>query len=94
VLRWQTATKSPYPIRMRLEKFVLGCGQMQIPTLMVPWPLYPCCKAAVLTYSSAVTFDAESVGRIAMVIYEFTDVRYLGKITNSDGNPVGLLSHH
>lgn len=46
------------------------------------------------SHSSAVTFAPESVGRIAMVIYEFADVRYLGKTTESDGNyPVSPLSY-
>ena len=31
---------------------------------------------------SLVTFDAKSQGQLAMVIYEWTDAPYLGKITS------------
>lgn len=36
------------------------------------------------------TFTDDSVGRLAMVIYEFGDMGYLGKVTENDGEyPVG-----
>lgn len=30
----------------------------------------------------AVTFDASSQGQLAMVVYEWADMRYLGKVTS------------
>jgi hypothetical protein len=39
-----------------------------------------------------VTFDSSSQGHVAMVIYEWEDAPYLGKVTNPDPYlPVGFL---
>ena len=47
----------------------------------------------VVSNLQAVSFDNASPGHLAMVIYEWTDVMYLGKITTSetdDDLPVSL----
>lgn len=42
-----------------------------------------------------VTFDSDAEGQVAMVIYEWRDVQYLGKVTSTvDGFPVSVLCHH
>jgi hypothetical protein len=39
-----------------------------------------------------VTFDSTSQGQVAMVIYEWSDVEYLGKVTSTVGDlPVSAL---
>lgn len=40
----------------------------------------------------SVTFDSTSQGQVAMVIYEWSDVEYLGKVTSTVGDlPVSAL---
>ena len=42
----------------------------------------------------AVTFDATSQGQLAMAIYEWQDVSYLGKVTIGDNDlPVSVPYH-
>lgn len=42
-----------------------------------------------------VTFDSDAQGQVAMVIYEWGDVDYLGKVTSAtdEGLPVSMLCH-
>ena len=54
----------------------------------------------LLTLFSLVTFSETSVGRLSMIIYEFSDVHFLGKVTGEDTDwpvshtpPLGLEIH-
>lgn len=48
----------------------------------------------VQAHSHAVTFEPESQGQVAMVIYEWVDSRYLGKVVdpNAEYLPVSCLN--
>lgn len=50
---------------------------------------------AASAQSPQVTFDASSQGQLAMVIYEWKDMPYLGKVTTPDGTlPVSTHCQH
>lgn len=72
-------------------RYVPACGQARTRTLTVclsrPY-VHDRPSAALL-----VTFDARSQGQLASVIYEWGDVKYLGKETSRDGDlPVSTRS--
>ena len=51
----------------------------------------PECAKRLLTSSRVVTFDKSSHGQLAAVIYEWSDVQYLGKTTSYvDDLPVSV----
>ena len=62
-----------------LDSFVPECGLAKILTLMV---LSTMAHFILLQLSESVSFSQTSSGRLAMVIYEWNDVDYLGKETS------------
>ena len=53
------------------------------------------CVKRLLISSHTVTFDKDSHGQLAAVIYEWSDVGYLGKVTSYvDNLPVSLNAIH
>ncbi|KAJ6575316.1 lung seven transmembrane receptor-domain-containing protein [Mycena capillaripes] len=63
--------------------FSLSCLAYQVPVLDADYSRQICSGmwATANTYIN-VTFDAASQGQLAMVVYEWSDVQYLGKITS------------
>jgi hypothetical protein len=70
-------------------KYVAACGAATLPTSMV---FSGSCDIHVpILISAQVSFDATSQGQVAMVIYEWADAQFLGKVTSTtdDTLPVG-----
>lgn len=63
------------------DKYVVGCGEVLKPISMVF--NIPSSSALCVLYFRAVSFDNTSPANLAMVIYEWKDVKYLGKTTTS-----------
>ena len=64
-------------------KYVQECGRTPRRTSMVSTSRAdPECTECTLTSSRTVTFDKSSHGQLAAVIYEWSDVQYLGKTTS------------
>ena len=70
--------KFQFSTRIILGKYVRGCGAVKIHSSMV------CAHtdSEALVELGLVSFESNSQGQLAMVIYEWSDYQYLGKVTS------------
>ena len=70
--------KFQYSTRTTLGKYAPGCGAVKIHSSMV----CTFTSSEALVELGLVSFESNSQGQLAMVIYEWSDYQYLGKVTS------------
>ena len=70
--------KFQYSTRTTLGKYAPGCGTVKIHSSMV----CTFTSSEALVELGLVSFESNSQGQLAMVIYEWSDYQYLGKVTS------------
>ena len=90
--RWFRPLKSLSQTRTMIVKYAQACGQTSRPSSMVR-TFYNVTKPFCNAQCTLVTFDSTSQGQLAMVIYEWHDAPYLGKVTSyiNDFYPVSYI---
>lgn len=79
---WRQVLRLHFPILTIPDKYVLGCGEAQAPISTVRSIVL--CHEANVHPRLIVTFDMQSSnGQVAMAIYEWKDVKYLGVVTSN-----------